>query len=238
MVIDHIYYPGRHKDYPAYVIRPKVAYVGPAVVVLHNRWGITDEFLAWSEHLAHEGFIVMLPDLYQGRKPQEDGQAKQWMNALPLQEGRDAVHMAIVWLRNQAYTRAHATAVIGFERNGALGLMTATLERFGPRAVIAVASPLKDVVDLIPNFHAAVQLHLAEKDKTVDKQTLEALKNSLMSTGISHEIHIYPNTRHDFMCPGCEDYDETAARHAWERMLAFLEKAFQEESTSQARMAA
>ncbi len=234
MVIDHIYYPGRNQDYPAYVIRPKAAYVGPAVVMLHDRQGLTEYFLAWGERLAHEGFIVMLPDLYMGRKPNDDGQAKQWMNALALKEGREAVRMAVVWLRNQAYTREHATAVIGFERNGTLGLLTTTLKRFAPRAAIAIASPVKDLIEEAKEFHAAVQLHIPEKDKTVAKNTLDTFIATLASQGIAYEVHTYPNAKHDFMCKTCEDYDAEAERQVWERTLAFLQKVYENAPTAQA----
>ncbi len=224
MVIDHIYYPGHTQDYPAYVIRPKVAYVGPAVLVLHDRRGLTDHMLKWSERLVHEGFIVMLPDLYQGAKPQDDGEARQWMNSLPSQKGQEEVRMAAVWLRNQAYTRDHAIAVLGFERFGTWGLLTANMKRFPPRAVIAISSPVKDLIAEASAFQAAVQLHWGENDKTVSRQEMDDFAAALTRAGISHEVHTYPQARHDFMCEGCDDYDAQAAQLALEHILAFLNR--------------
>ncbi len=223
MIIDAVRYPGRRRDYRAYVLRPQVSHTSPGILFLPDRWGWTPETEAMAARLAHAGYAVMVPDLYQGRRPQSDGEARQWMHQWSLKEGPEEVKLALAWLRNQAYTIEHRTAVIGFEHNGTLALLSATLAKFPPQAVIVFYAPVHQVIARVADIQAAVQGHFAERDSHVPQGDVEAFRSALEQVGIPHEIHVYPNTRHDFMRPGHKHYHETAAQQAWERVLAFLD---------------
>lgn len=224
MVEDIIRYPGRTRDYQAYVVRPKVSLVAPGVLFLPDRWGPDDVMREYAHKLAHAGYAVMVPDLYNGRRPGADGEAKQWMHRLALKEGQEEVRLALAWLRNQAYVREHETAVIGFEHYGTLALLSGTLERFPPRAVVVFYSPVSDVVRQAGNMRAAVQGHFGERDKAVPSADIDVFRQVLARANIPHDIRIYPNARHDFMRPNARGYDASVARQAWEHAVDFLSK--------------
>ncbi len=222
MISDLVRYPGYKRDYRAYVVRPKVAYTSPAILLLHDRWGLTEEVREFAHRLVHEGYVVMVPDLYDGKHPQSEGEAKQWMHQLTLKDGLEEVRLALAWLRNQAYTKSHLTSVVGFEHHGTLGLLSGILPRFHPRAIVLFCSPVSQVIDQVRGLHSAVQAHFGERDRNVPRGDVEAFQMALATAGVPYEVHIYAGLKHDFVRPGSKDYSEEAARLAWERMLSFL----------------
>ncbi len=222
MVEDIIRYPGRTRDYRAYVVRPHPSRVAPGILFLPDRWGLDDVMREYVHKLAHAGYVVMAPDLYDGRRPTSDGEAKQWMHRLAMKEGLEEVRLALAWLRNQAYVREHETAIVGFEHPGTLALLTSARTRLPPKAVIVFYSPVSDVVRQAGDIRAAIQGHFGERDKVVPSADIDVFRQVLARADIPHDIHIYPNVRHDFMRPGAKGYDESVARQAWTRMIEFL----------------
>ncbi len=224
MIRNIVRYPGTARDYRAHVVRPQVSYTSPGVVLLHDRWGVTPEMEGFAAKLAHAGFVVMLPDLYDGRRPGDDGEARQWMHRLSMEEGREEVRLALAWLRNQAYTTAHRTAVIGFEHFGLFALLGGTLSRFTPQAVVVFCTPVGQVVTQVNQLKTAVQGHFAARDKYVPQGDVDAFRTALAQAGVVHEIHVYPDVRHDFMRPDSKHYVHEVAEQAWERTIAFLKR--------------
>ena len=224
MVEDIIRYPGRTRDYRAYVVRPAPDHVAPGILFLPDRWGLDEVMRAYVHKLAHAGYVVMAPDLYDGRRPTSDGEAKQWMHRLALKEGQEEVRLALAWLRNQAYVHEHETAIVGFEHYGTLALLTAARTRVPPRAVIVFYSPVSDVVRQAGEIRAAVQGHFGARDKTVPSADIDVFRQVLARAEVAHDIHIYPDARHDFMRPNAKGYDEPTARQAWEHTMDFLSR--------------
>lgn len=228
MIVDIVRYPGHGRDYRAYVFRRQASHTSPGILLLHDRWGVTPEMESLAARLAHTGYAVMLPDLYNGRRPSSDEEARQWMYNLGLAEGQEEVRLALAWLRNQAYTTVHRTAVIGFEHFGTLGLLAATLPKFPPVAVIAFYAPVGQVIAHVSSMRSAIQAHFAGKDKHVPMGDVDAFRTTLERAGITHEVYVYEDAQHDFMRPGSTHYSPDEAKRAWERTLAFLAKHLQE----------
>ncbi len=224
MIVDHIRYPGQKQDYKAIVLRPKIAFTSPGILLLHDRWGPTPEMESIGERLSHEGYAVMMPDLYQGRLPRDDAEARHLMHTLGYRDGQEEVKRALHWLRNQAYTAAHRTAIVGFEHHGTLGLLAATTRKFPPRAVIIFYAPLKEMLQRAGELQAAIQGHFGEKDEHIPPADVEAFRQALANASVPGELYVYPKVGHDFMRPDREGYDQAVADRAWERMVRFLEQ--------------
>ena len=227
MILDTVRYPGEARDYRAYVLRPQVSHTSPGILLLHDRWGITPEMEALAARLVHAGFVVMLPDLYDGRRPESDDEARQWMYQFSLEKGKEEVRLALSWLRNQAYTAEHRTAVVGFEHFGTLALLSTMLSPFTPQAAVVFCAPVGQVIGHVAQMQAAVQGHFAARDKYVPQGDVDAFRSALEQAGVVHEVYVYEGARHDFMRPDSKHHHPEAARQAWERTLAFLRRHLQ-----------
>jgi carboxymethylenebutenolidase len=51
-----------------------------------------------------------------------------------------------------------------------------------------------------------------------------AFEAALKSSGVKHEMHMYPGTQHGFHNNSTPRYQEVAAKLAWERTIAFFKK--------------
>ncbi len=225
MVIDWIRYPGRGRDYRGYVVRPRVALTAPAVLLLPDRWGLSPQAKRRADALAHQGYVVMVPDIYDGHVPQDEEDARHRMQLLTHRDGLDRVITAVHWLRNQAYTKAHRTAVIGFGELGAFALHAGTETVFPPVAIVLFATPVARALDLVPQLRSAVQAHFSKGDPHVALQDVQKFQEALHRHGISGEVHLYDAPVQDLLSSDASEASPEMAL-AWERTLTFLQSHF------------
>ena len=59
-----IKYPGTETDVTAYLSRPKTDEKRPAVIVIHEIFGLNDQIKGVADRFAKEGYVVLAPHLY------------------------------------------------------------------------------------------------------------------------------------------------------------------------------
>ena len=76
----------------------------------------------------------------------------------------------------------------------------------------------------VPKIKAAVQLHYAGLDERVNVG-MGAYEDAMKAAGVRYEQHLYEGVNHAFHNDtSAARYNETAAKLAWERTLAFFDK--------------
>ena len=56
----------------------------PAVIMIHEWWGLNDNIRAMADRLAGEGYIVFAVDLFAGKTANSPAEARQMLNISPL----------------------------------------------------------------------------------------------------------------------------------------------------------
>ena len=79
-------------------------------------------------------------------------------------------------------------------------------------------------VTLTAKMRAAIQLHFGESDAYIPLSAVEEIRQALQREKKDFEIHVYKGAGHGFFCRERADYNEEAAKLAWERMKGFLKK--------------
>src|SRR5258707_15017084 len=88
---DRITIKGRDGAFGAYIARPKVL-PAPAVVVLHEVFGVNADIRKTCDELAEQGFIAVAPDLFWRQEPGVDlsvTSETDWQNGLRLYQAYD-----------------------------------------------------------------------------------------------------------------------------------------------------
>ena len=74
-----------------------------------------------------------------------------------------------------------------------------------------------------PKIKAPLMIHYAGLDDRINAGW-PAFETALKANGTSYEMFMYPNVNHGFHNDTTPRYDETAAKLAWSRTVAFLDK--------------
>jgi carboxymethylenebutenolidase len=196
----------------------------PAVIILHERWGLTQHYQHLAFRLAEHGYVALAVDQYSrtGSVVTSDAaHAAQLMAKVTVPSLMQDLMAAAEYLNYQDYIKKHRIAVIGFDMGGSFALNFAACRR-QLRACIAFYG--KVPLDALGSLHCPVLFHQAEHDDVVSAQEVDALSEKLAAQHVACDIQKYPGTQHGFFNSSRPDvYQAEAADQAWLKSLAFLD---------------
>ena len=139
---DRIIVDGRNGTFGAYIARPN-SVPAPAVVVLHEVFGVNADIRKTCDELAEQGFIAVAPDLFWRQEPGVDlsvTSEPDWRHGLRLNQAsdrdagaRDAKDTAEIVTKLPDCTGK--VAVLGYCLGGLMTFLTAV--RYGVDAAVA-----------------------------------------------------------------------------------------------------
>ena len=193
----------------------------PAIIVIHEWWGLNDNVRAMADRLAGEGYMVLAVDLYGGKTADSPNVARALMldvveDPAPAQ---DNIRAAYNFLTTAGAPRIGS---LGWCFGGGWSLNTAQLfpEELDA-AVIFYGQVTGDDEKLRPISAPILGLFGAD-DTGIKVDSVQAFRASLERLRKDHEIHIYPGVGHAFANPTGTNYNAEAATDAWARTLEFL----------------
>lgn len=195
----------------------------PAVIMIHEWWGLNDNIRAMADRLAAEGYIVLAVDLYGGETATTPAEARQLM--LSVVEDPETANENI----RDAYKFVSETASaprvgsLGWCFGGAWSLNAAQLFPDELDASIIFYGQVTDDDEKLRAITAPILGLFAANDRAIKVATVEAFREALERLRKTHEIHVYPDVGHAFANPTGNNYNAAAATDAWERTLAFLQ---------------
>lgn len=207
-----------HFVFPADMVDPL-----PAIIVIHEWWGLNEGVRAMADRIAAEGYIVLAIDLFGGAVATSPGQARALM--LSVVEDSDHANENI----RQAYEFVDDTAgaprvgVLGWCFGGGWSLNTAMLFPEELDAAVIYYGQVTSDEDKLRPIEAPILGHFAEDDRGIPAESVEQFRDALENLRKNYEIEIYPNTEHAFANPSGNNYNEAAAEQAWARTLEFLD---------------
>jgi len=207
----------------AFVARPAGDGKAPAVIVVHEWWGLDGHIRDIARRLASQGYVAIVPDLYHGKVATDPMKAHELMRGLEDQEALQTIDGAAVWLRAQPRTARSGIGIVGFCMGGGLALDYALVHPVPSAVVMFYGRPETDAAKLTP-LKAALQAHYGQDDEGFPIPKVNQFKDALKKDGKTAEVYVYPGAGHAFMHEGLPSYRPDAARQAWARMLAFLQK--------------
>jgi carboxymethylenebutenolidase len=217
---------------PGYLAEPSVAGPWPAVVVIHEVFGLNDDIRRIADRFAANGYLAFAPALFQrGRKP---ACIVSVFRALATGSGSavDDIVAAAEFLREDARTTGKVGSA-GFCLGGGFclllagrGMFDATAPNYGPFPP-AIGVPTSSC-PIVASYGAADRLLPGAAAK---------LEEGLAPSGVARDIKEYPGVGHSFLndwrtpspLHGAErvarvHYSEPEAADAWRRILDFFDK--------------
>ena len=190
----------------------------PAVIVIHEWWGLNDQVRGVARRLAKEGFMAFAVDLFQGKVTKDADQAASMMQALDGKRAMADLHAAVQALLPRSGARV---GVMGFCMGGGYALATAAHNPEVKAAIAFYGIPSPALAD-VKRIQAKVLGHFASRDTYVSPERVAALEKTLSSAGVKATLYTY-EADHAFANENRpEVYAPAAAEVAWKRTLAFL----------------
>lgn len=207
-----------------YEARPAGAGSYPGVIVVQEWWGLTDHIRSICDRLAHEGFVAIAPDLYHGKTTTDPNLAGAWMAALDKEDAIGILQGAIHFLQEKEPLYAEHIGVVGFCMGGGLALLLAC-RTISLKAAIPFYGDLPDPVEQIKNIRCPVLFFAGGKDRWINAEKVERLKQVFQQYGVQGEVRVYPDADHAFFNDTRpEVYNPAAAQDAWMRAIGLLSR--------------
>lgn len=192
----------------------------PALVVIHEWWGLNDNIRHWTDRLAEDGYAALAVDLYGGKAATTPDEAMAAMKAVDEKKALATVLAAHDFLEKDPRVKASKTGSIGWCFGGAWSLQLALNEPDLDAAVIYYGHLVTDPAKL-KAIKAPVLGIFANKDKAITKESVDEFEKGLKTAGVENTILRY-DADHAFANPSQARYDEKSAAESWEKVRAFL----------------
>lgn len=194
----------------------------PAVIMIHEWWGLNDNIRAMADRLAGEGYIVFAVDLFNGKVASTPGEARVLM-AQAIEDPEAAnqnIRAAFKFVNETA--GAPRTGVIGWCFGGGWSLNTARLFPEELDASVIYYGQVTDDEEALRPIGAPILGLFGADDSGIKVDSVRAFETSLGRLRKNFEIHIYPGVGHAFANPTGTNYNAAAAEDAWRRTLEFF----------------
>jgi carboxymethylenebutenolidase len=224
---DRITVKGRDVEFGAYIARPK-SFPAPAVVVLHEVFGVNSDIRKTCDELAAQGFLAVAPDLFWRQEPGVDlsvTSEPDWQHGLRLYQAydRDAGARDVKDTANAVAKFPECTgkvAILGYCLGGLMTFLTAA--RYGvDAAVVYHGGDTEKYLGEVGGLNAPLLMHLAEEDEFISKAAQADIKAALAKKP-STTVYSYPGQNHAFSRHGGAHYNAEAAALSHERTNGFL----------------
>lgn len=189
----------------------------PLVVLLHDWYGRLPWLENYARGLEHQGYRVVVPDLYDGVATTDEKTAEQLFNQLDVATALSTVDDIIQTARSEGSRRV---GVVGFSAGGWLALLHA--QGGESDAVVAYYATLAPAQHGV--LPAPVLLQFAEIDEWDDGEDPESFIDRLKDHGTPVTQFTYLGTVHSFANATIDEkVDAAAAALAFARTASFLE---------------
>ncbi|MGI5162864.1 dienelactone hydrolase family protein [Spirillospora sp. CA-253888] len=217
---------------PAYLAVPEGEGPWPAVVIIFEALGANADMRAQADRFAREGYLAVLPDLYEGapwyrcvRKATRDLLARRGPSFAHIEAAR-------AWVAGRADCTGRV-GVVGFCMGGGFALVAAAEQDFQAAAVNYGILPrhaervLEGACPIVANYGG--------RDRTLPRAA-RRLEHALTVLDVPHDVKEYPEAGHSFLTDtsvprplslvakvtlGMGEGREHAA-DGWRRILAFF----------------
>lgn len=204
-----------------YLVKPEGAGPFPAVVVIHEWWGLNEQVKAEARKLAGEGYVALAVDLYRGRVATSSDEAHELSRGLPEDRARRDLLGAFAYLAGRKDVRAKSIGSIGWCMGGGWSLQLALAEPRLAAAVIYYGRLATDEAAL-GKLRAPVLGLFGEDDRGIPAASVRDFEAALKKLGKPAAIHLYAGAGHAFANETRPSYRKDAAEDAWAKTLGFF----------------
>lgn len=211
----------------AFLALPSSSGKHPALVVIHEWWGLVPWVKDQAGRLAANGYVALAVDLYRGATAENSSQASKLARGLPPARALGDLQAAYQYLASRPDVEPARIGVIGWCMGGGWALRLAEHQPHLAACVVNYGA-LPQSQESIRAIKAPVLGNFGRDDRGIPPAAVTAFAAAMKAAGNNIHVKIYAGAGHAFQNPNNKaGYRPQAARDAWARTLAFLNRTLQ-----------
>lgn len=200
----------------------------PAVIMIHEWWGVNQNIKDMANLLAKQGFVVLAADLYHGKVADNPKQAMELVQIARNNQNNSIANLqgAVKYLSLAPNVDSTKIISLGWCFGGGQSLQLALNSQEHPLAatILYYGTPLVTDKQSLSKIKWPVLGIFGDKDEAIPMGEVNQFRTSLNQSGITNEIHIYNGVGHAFANPSGDNYAPKETADAWQKTLSFLKK--------------
>jgi carboxymethylenebutenolidase len=196
----------------------------PAIIVIHEYWGLNDWVKDQAAKLADQGYVALAIDLYRGKVATTPDVAHELMRGVPDDRAKRDLHAAFKFLADQPNVKQNRIGAIGWCMGGGYALDVALQEPTLAADVINYGHLATDS-DALKKINASILGLFGGLDQGIPANDVRKFAETLQGMGKKVEVKIYDDAGHAFENPNNKNepgYRAADAADAWKRTVSFL----------------
>lgn len=208
----------------AYLAIPEGEGTFPAVLMVHEWWGLNGEIIELADELAAEGYVVLAPDTYRGPTAAWVPGALYLRLNVDMERVDSDMLIAYDYLLSLPETDENI-GVVGFCYGGDIAFNHAIANPEIDAVINLYGSTRSDSENfgaLLDDNTPSLLGIFGEVDQGIPLDEVSAHEMALEELGLDSTVTIYDDMGHAFVQPDAIE-EAGAAQEAWEEILSFLD---------------
>jgi carboxymethylenebutenolidase len=197
----------------------------PAVIMIHEWWGLNEHIKHQADVLAREGYVVLAVDLYGGKVATDFNQAMTLSSSVRNNSGAaiENLHSAVSHVKSLDMVNGSRVASLGWCFGGDWSLQLALNSTESPLAatVLYYGRPVNDTSSLSEISWPVLGI-FGDQDQAISVDSVKHFASALNASKVTNEIYLYEGVGHAFANPSGDSYAPKETADAWQKTLAFL----------------
>jgi carboxymethylenebutenolidase len=193
----------------------------PALVMIHEWWGLNDWIKEQAERYADQGYVVLAIDLYRGQVATTPDQAHQIMRGVPEDRAQRDLLAAVSYLDSVNAVNSRRVGAIGWCMGGGYALDLAVADL---KVAVINYGHLATEDATLKKIHASILGIFGGQDQGITPADVHKFETQMKGLKKKVEIHIFPDAGHAFENPnnqkGYRAEDATKAEKITQDFLA------------------
>jgi carboxymethylenebutenolidase len=215
-----------------YLVYPEVANNTqqqlPAVIMIHEWWGLNEYIKNQADILAKEGYVVLAVDLYQGEIATTSDRSRELSSSVRNNPASaiDNLKSAVNYVKSLEIVDDSKVASLGWCFGGDWSLQLAVNSSSENPLAATIVYYGRPVIDnaSISSIDWPILGIFGDQDQAISVESVKQFASALNASGITNEIYLYEGVGHAFANPSGDNYAPKETADAWQKTIGFLGK--------------
>ncbi len=192
----------------------------PAVILIHEWWGLNDQIKVMAQEMADLGYVALAIDLHGGKVAKAPAEARALTGAIKPDVSNDQLAHMVEYLRDHKDVTGKV-GTIGWCFGGGWSLNASIAAPVD--ATVIYYGRVNVPAEKLASLKGPVMGHFGAQDKFINKKMVGGFEAEMKKAGKSDQLSVHwYDANHAFANPTGARYDSEDAATAWDRTKRFF----------------